>query len=181
MLFRSFAELMRRVSAVRHPAGDHNDPLWRMHPERWMESALLADVTTLDPHIDDGPVYSQVPAFAASDRAMIDVLARTRQGRLAVIELKADEDLQLPMQGLDYWSRVQWHQQRGEFHKFGYFPGKELSAQPPLLFLVAPALHVHPATDILLKYVSPKIEWTLVGVGEDWREEMRVIFRKTRA
>jgi hypothetical protein len=31
---------------------------------------------------------------------MIDVLALTRENRLAVIELKADEDIHLPLQGL---------------------------------------------------------------------------------
>ena len=54
---------------------------------------------------------------------MIDVLALTHENRLAVIELKADEDIHLPLQGVDYWSRVAWHQERGEFRKFGYFPG----------------------------------------------------------
>lgn len=89
---------------------------------------------------------------------MIDVLAATREHRLAVIELKADEDIHLPLQGLDYWARVSWHQQRGEFTKFGYFPGRELSAESPLLLLVAPALHIHPATDTLLRYLSPAID-----------------------
>ncbi|PYV61884.1 MAG: hypothetical protein DMG95_11160, partial [Acidobacteria bacterium] len=67
--------------------------------------------------------------FSASDRAMIDVLTATRTGRLAVVELKADEDIHLPLQGIDYWSRVAWHHARGEFQKFGYFAGRELSAE----------------------------------------------------
>jgi hypothetical protein len=109
---------------------------------------------------------------------MIDVLAVTRERRLAVIELKADEDIHLPLQGLDYWSRVRWHQQRGEVVKFGYFPGRELSAEAPLLLLVAPALRVHPATDKLLRYLSAEIEWQLVAVDERWREGVKVVFRK---
>jgi hypothetical protein len=47
-----------------------------------------------------------------------------------------------------------------------------------LLFLVAPALHVHPATDALLRYVSPEIEWTVVGIDERWRDGIRAVFRK---
>jgi hypothetical protein len=90
-------------------------------------------------------VYSQVPPFTASDRAMLDVLTCTLDGRLAVLELKADEDIHLPLQGLDYRARVHWHQQRGEFARQGYFAGRELSSAAPLLFLVAPALRVHPA------------------------------------
>jgi hypothetical protein len=109
---------------------------------------------------------------------MIDVLTITREGRLAVIELKADEDIHLPLQGLDYWSRVAWHHARGEFQRFGYFPGRELTAEKPLLYLVAPALHVHPATDTLLRYVSPEVDWELVAIDERWRESVRVVFRK---
>jgi len=123
-------------------------------------------------------VYSQVPAFSAADRAMIDILAMTRESRLAVIELKANEDIHLPLQGVDYWSRVAWHQSRGEFTRFGYFSGGEISVQAPLLLLVAPALHVHPATDTILRYLSPKIEWELLGIDERWREGVRVVFRK---
>lgn len=175
-----FRELMGRVQESRRAGGNKHEALWRMQPERWLESMVLADITAIDGQLDPSCIYSQVPAFAANDRAMIDVLARTRSGRLAVIEIKADEDLQLPMQGLDYWARVNFHQQRGEFQKFGYFPGKELTAEPPLLYLVAPALHVHPSTDGLLKFLSPKIEWKFVGVNEDWREGLRVIFRKGR-
>ena len=119
--------------------------------------------------------------FSASDRAMIDVLAITREGRLAVVELKADEDIHLPLQGLDYWSRVAWHHARNEFQQYGYFPGRELSGERPLLLLAAPALHVHPATDTLLRYISPEIEWTLAGLDEHWREGVKAVFPETAA
>ncbi|HUS18440.1 MAG TPA: hypothetical protein VMZ25_02205 [Terriglobales bacterium] len=175
-----FHDLMKRVAVSRGASGDRRDALWRLQPERWLESMVIADITAIDAQLDPSFVYSQVPAFAASDRAMIDVLARTRSGRLAVIELKADEDLQLPMQGLDYWSRVHFHQQREEFQKFGYFPGKTLTNEPPLLYLVAPALRVHPSTDALMKFLSGKVDWHFVGVNEDWRNGLRVIFRKSR-
>ena len=64
------------------------------------------------------------------------------------------------------------------FLKFGYFGGREISQESPLLFMVAPALRVHPSTDILLRYISPDIEWAFVGIDERWREEVRVVFRK---
>lgn len=195
-----FTDLMRLGASIRHQAGPRMHPLWRMHPERWLESVVVEDVGLLDsrlrgglaghecpPHTSTGQdcpahtVYSQVPAFSAGDRAMIDVLTLTREQRLAVIELKADEDIHLPLQGLDYWSRVAWHHERGEFRRFGYFPGIELSTQKPLLLLVAPALHVHPATDTILRYLSSEIDWELLGIGEQWREELRVVFRKRPA
>jgi hypothetical protein len=139
---------------------------------------VVGDVSVIDERLDPASLYSQVPAFSASDRSMIDVLTTTHAGRLAVIELKADEDIHLPLQGLDYWARVVWHHQRAEFPRFGYFGGRELSDEKPLLFLVAPALHVHPTTDILLRYISPEIDWEFVGIDERWREGVRVVFRK---
>src|SRR3984893_12225398 len=108
---------------------------------------------------------------------MLDVLTVTRDRRLAVVELKPDEDIHLPLQGLDYWSRVSWHHSREEFPRFGYFSERALSPEKPLLYLVAPALHVHPATDILLRYISPEIPLEFVGI-ERWREGVKFIFRK---
>jgi hypothetical protein len=173
-----FADLVRLAAAVRRKDGPKNHALWRMHPERWLESLVMSDIASLDGRLRPELVYAQVPAFAAADRAMIDVLATTREGRLAVIELKADEDLHLPLQGVDYWSRVAWHQTRGEFAIFGYFPGRDISPQKPLLMLVAPALHVHPTTDTILRYLSPEIDWEVLGIDEHWREEIKVVFRK---
>jgi hypothetical protein len=174
----AFSELATCLRDTRHPYGPRHDPLWRLRPERWLESLVAGDVSVLDDRLDPTCQYSQIPAFSAADRAMIDVLTATPAGRLAVVELKADEDIHLPLQGLDYWARVQWHQARGEFLRFGYFEGRELSDETPLLFLVAPALHVHPSTDILLRYLSPEIEWQFIGIDERWREGVRVVFRK---
>src|SRR6202020_83572 len=136
----AFNQFIAMVVEARSTGGDRHDPLWRMYPERWLESLVFKNVSAVDSQLDSAHVYSQVPAFSASDRAMIDVLTCTREGCIAVLELKADEDIHLPLQGLDYWARVLWHHGRGEFLKFGYFGGREMSAEAPLLFLVAPAL-----------------------------------------
>jgi hypothetical protein len=173
-----FTQLVHSIGEVRHPEGPRDHPLWRLHPERWLESLVVQNVAAVDEILDPASFYSQVPAFSAADRAMIDVLAVTRAGRLTVVELKADEDIHLPMQGLDYWSRVAWHHARGEFQRFGYFPLRELSPAEPLLFLVAPALHVHPAVDTLLHYFSPQIQWELLGIDERWRQGVKIVFRK---
>jgi hypothetical protein len=167
------------VVEARSMTGDRRDPLWRLFPERWLESLVFTNVSAVDSRLDPDHVYSQVPAFSASDRAMIDVLTCTRDARLAVLELKADEDMHLPLQGLDYWARVHWHHSRGEFQQYGYFFGRQLSPQPPLLMLVAPSLRVHPATDTVLRYFSPGIEWSLVCLDERWREGVRVVYRKS--
>jgi len=180
-----FREMMAELFARRHPAGDKRDPLYRMQPEGWLESVLRRNVEPLDEHLQSGHVYTQVPAFAAGDRAMLDILSVTRDGRLAVIELKADEDLHLALQGLDYWVRVRWHQRQSdhatglpEFQRHGYFGGMMLSDLPPRLYLVAPALRIHPATEMVLKYLKPEVDWTLVAIDERWRDEVKVVFRK---
>ena len=176
--FAQLERLIRSIGEVRHPEGASESKWWRLHPERWLESLVVKNVCALDDQLDPRWCYSQVPAFSASDRSMIDVLLVTREGRLAVIELKAEEDIHLPLQGIDYWARVAWHQARGEFQKFGYFAECELSLQPPLLVMTAPALRIHPSTDTLLRYISPEIEWVLLGIDERWRKDLRVVFRK---
>ena len=176
--FPFFLQLLTAIRDTRHPYGPRQHPLFRLRPERWLESLVVADVSVIDERLQPRQLYSQVPAFSAADRAMLDVLTTTREGRLAVVELKADEDIHLPLQGLDYWSRVAWHHARAEFPRFGYFPDRELSPEKPLLYLVAPAFHVHPQTDVLLRYLSPEIEWEFVGIDEHWREGVKVVFRK---
>jgi len=178
--FAAFERLIAGIGEARHADGPRDNRFWRLHPERWLESLVTENLGSLGSDLDLRWKYSQVPAFSASDRAMIDVLTLTRSGRLAVLELKADEDIHLPLQGMDYWSRVAWHHERAEFQKFGYFAGRELSAEPPLLLMVAPALRIHPATDTLLRYISPEVEWNLLGIDERWRNDLRVIFRKRR-
>jgi hypothetical protein len=173
-----FRRVLAEAARIRRPEGERNHPLWRMAPERWLESLVAKQVAVLDPRLAAGPVYSQVPAMAGGERGLMDLLTLTRDGRLAVIELKADDDIHLPLQGVDYWARVEWHRRRGEFERHGYFPGTPLADQPPILLLVCPALRVHPATDTVLRYLSPEIDVTLVALDEHWRDELRVIFRK---
>lgn len=142
------------------------------------------------PRLDPRHVYAQVPAIAgASDRGLLDLLGVTADGRLAVLELKADDDLHFALQGLDYWIRVRHHHLQtadprtglGEFQRHGYFRGVELSPLPPRLYLVAPALHIHPATETVLRYFSPTVEWHLLALDERWRQQVRVVWRKSSA
>lgn len=183
-------DLVARLFARRRPGGDKRDPLYRTQPERWLEGELRRDITRLDVHLDPAHVYAQVPAFAASDRGMMDLLSLLDDGRLAVIELKADDDLHLALQGLDYWIRVRWHHSQtadsahrqgyglGEFQRHGYFTGAPLAEAPPKLYLVAPALRIHPATETVLRHLSPCVDWELVALDERWREQIRVVWRK---
>lgn len=173
------AELIERLR-LKRAGRDHVHPFYRLQPERWLQSVVERDLTLLDARIDPSVFYPQVPAFAGAERAIIDLLCIMRDGRLAVVELKAAEDFHLPIQGLDYWARVRWHHRRGELQAAGYFPGRILSERDPILLLAAPALHVHPATETMLRYVSPELEWKLLGLDEHWRDGVRVIFSKQK-
>jgi hypothetical protein len=184
-------DLFARLFAARHPDGAHTDPLFRLQPERWLEARLRSGIAELLPGLRADMLYTQVPALSVGDRGLLDLLTLNRNGRLAVIELKADEDLHLPLQALDYWIRVRAlndDRQPGSgnggarplsaFERQGYFPGAEVSPLPPQLLLAAPALRIHPANEPVLRYFSPQIEWEMIALSEHWRRELKVVFRK---
>lgn len=171
-------ELAERRSAS---AGDREHPLYRRNPEAWLESQVRAQIERVHAPLLRTPLYDQVPAFAGGERGVLDLLAVEGSGRLAVLELKTTADLQLPIQALDYWLRVKWHLDRGEFTSNGYFPGMELRPEPPRLFLVAPALEFHPATETILSFFAPVVDVERVGVGVEWRKGLQVMFRLSGA
>jgi hypothetical protein len=174
-----FRDLMDRLFLSRSSAAPGRDALYRLQPERWLESVLRPDLSVLDPLLGFGPVYSQLPAFAASGRTLLDLLTVNRRGRIVVLELKADDDLHLPLQALDYWARVRALHRDGLFRRQGYFPGIELAPDDPLLLLVAPALHIHPANETVLIHLAPTVPWELIAVDERWRKQRRVLLRKS--
>lgn len=197
VLRHDLAPLTRNLAHTRHAARQSvglfaNDPDPDTRGNR-VEPELPPDESTAHssrvlPHLDPRHVYTQVPAIAgASDRGMLDLLGVTADGRLAVLELKAQDDLHFALQGLDYWIRVRHHHREtadpntglGEFQRHGYFRGVELSPLPPRLYLVAPALHIHPATETVLRYLSPAVEWTLLALDERWRQQIRVVWRRS--
>ncbi len=163
---------LRSVEAI-----DRLNPLYLANPEAWLESQVRAQMERVDAGLIPTPVYGQVPAFAAADRGVIDLLAVDRAGRLAVLELKASQDIHLPLQALDYWMRVKWHLRRGEFASRGYFPGIELSNQTPRLLLVSPALDFHPSNERVLRFFSPEIPVERLGIGLQWRKELKIVSR----
>lgn len=150
-------------------------------PERILEAQVRANIETIDATLLPAPLYSQVPALAGGQRGVMDLVAVDRAGRLVVIELKASEDIHLPLQALDYWMRVVWHLERGEFAARGYFPGIELRSDPPRLVLVAPALDFHPQTETILRYFSPSIEVERIGLAVEWNRAIKVMFRLRQA
>jgi hypothetical protein len=171
--------LVHDLEVHRHPfSNDTRHLLYRVQPERWLESIVREDVTRIDAMLDQRFVYAQVFANGGGEHGILDLLTVTRSGRLAVIELKASEHIHLPLQAADYWLRVRRQLQSGEVARYGYFQGVALQQAPPLVYLVAPALRFHPATDDLLKCLSPELAVARVGLAESWRRGLRVVMRQ---
>jgi len=183
-------QLLERLFLSRYRDGERTDALFRLQPERWLESRIRMELAEFLPGLREEFLYSQVPATGGGERGMLDLLTVDREGRLAILEVKADEDMHLPLQGLDYWirvralnadRRVEGNREVGALERQGYFAGAEVSPRAPRLLLVAPALRIHPSNEIVLRYLSPQVVWELIAVGEHWRRELKVVFRKRGA
>ena len=173
--FGWLANLVQEIAEHRSPnSANRRHPFYRLREEAWLESLLRQNISALNTGFDDRFVYSQIPAWRSDERSVIDLLTVNHQGRLVVIEVKASEDAQLPLQGMDYWLRVEQARTRGEFDRRGLFPGIQLADQPPLLYLVAPRLRFHRTFAIVARCLSPQIEAYQVGVNANWRSGVRV-------
>jgi hypothetical protein len=175
----AFDRLLKDLNTYRHPlATDTRHSLYRAQPERWLVAIVRNDVTRVDAALDFRFVYSQVFAGSVSEHGIIDVLTISRAGRLAILELKTSEHIHLPIQAADYWLRVRRHLESEEFRNYDFFPGVEVQNAPPLVYLVAPALHFHPVTGILLRCLNSEMEVVRVGLTESWRRGIRVVARQ---
>lgn len=176
----SLIPIPERVQTIarlrRFPPPDPGAIEYRHAPERWMETLVLRSPGLIDRDMR-GPTYLQVPTCLDGDRAVLDALSLTRDGRLAVIEFKAHKSLDLLFQGLDYWDRVRFHLGRGDFEKAGYFPGRRLSPQAPRLFLVSPLFEMHRLTRVLRAHLRLPEEVVWVGLNSDWRRGVKVLRR----
>ncbi len=177
--WQELEELIASILEQRHPAARaRRHSHYRIQGERWLESLILQDIQVIDSSLDPQYVYPQVPAFLGGDRGMIDILCLTKQGRLAILELKVSPDIELPVQGLDYWLRVRWHQERQEFARKGYFPNRELSPDPPLLYFVCPQFCYHDTFPRIVRYFDASIPMIQIGLNENWRAGIRVVMRR---
>jgi hypothetical protein len=178
--FPDLEGLVRQILEYRTPhTPDPRHPFYRLREEAWLESMLRRDIQILDAGFDPTRVYSQVPAWRGEERSVIDLLTVDHQGRLAVIEIKASEDAELPMQGLDYWLRVEQARLRGEFPRRGLFRGLSLADRPPLLYLVAPRLRFHRSFLLTAQSLAPEIEVWQIGINSNWRRGVK-IYSKNR-
>ncbi len=176
---RELERLFRELRTHRHPlASDTRHPRFRAQAERWLGFLIRQDVTRLDPSLDPHFAYAQVLAGTVGEHGILDVLSATRASRLAILELKTVEHPVFLMQGAKYWLRVKRHLELEDFPRCGFFPGPQLQPAPPVVYLVAPALRFHPATEILLRYLNPQMQVVRVGLAESWRSGLSVVLRQ---
>ena len=158
---------------------DHRHTFYRAAPEAWLESLLRRDITRLDPGLIIAPLHAQFRTARSTKLGIrpIDLLALRQDGRLVVIELKVSEDREHVLQGADYWRRVEAHRRRGHIAKAKLFSARTIRDEPPLVYLVAPTLGVHPSFQTLAHCISPDIEIYRFDINEDWRNGVRVMRR----
>jgi len=90
--------------------------------------------------------------------------------------------MKIPICRCKGWTTVRpWrHHARGKFQPFGYFPGRELARNRHCCYF----WWRQPCTCIprpsLSRYISPQIEWTVVGIDERWRDGVSPSLRSSR-
>ncbi len=176
--FQGLSALVKEILLYRRPdTPDVRHPLYRAQAERWLEALILEESEYLFPELVAESVYSQIPVYLGKDPGRVDILGVDRQGNLVVMELKASEDPDLPLQSLDYWGRVIQHSLNGDFEKRGYFSGTNLSRGLPRIYLVSPVFSFHDSTEQILGYLEPSLEVCKIAVNEDWRGGIRILHR----
>ena len=173
--FLALGNLVNEILAYRNAATDDlRHPFYRLRSEAWLESLLRRDIRILDSTLEADFVYAQIPTWLGDERSVLDLLTINHSGRLVVIEIKAVEDMQLPLQGLDYWLRVEQARLRGEFERRGLFAGIKFADQSPLLYLIAPRLRFHRSFKVMTKYFASEIEAFQIGLNANWRSGVKV-------
>jgi hypothetical protein len=182
--WRGLAKLIDELKGHRRAdVGDTRHAYFRAAPEAWLESILRRDITRLDPGLIISPLHVQLrtsrESAGAGGARPVDLLALRRDGRLVVVELKVSEDAALPVQGADYWRRVEAHRLGGELRRARLFGELDIADEPPLVYAVAPVFRFHRAFPQLSRMIDPAVEMFRFDINEDWRAGVHVL-RRTR-
>ena len=176
-----WSKLWRDLENYRHrDCPDKRHWFYRAAGEAWLESILRRDISKLDPGLIVAPLHAQFRTSHGGPTGArpIDLLALRHDGRLAVIELKVNEDREHVFQGVDYWRRVEAHRRRGHISTAKLFGEREIADESPLVYLVAPTLRFHPSFATLARTIAPDIEVYRFDINEDWRAGVHVVRRE---
>ena len=168
-------ELVRDLERYRAASSENaRHEYYRTSPEAWLESILRRDIQRLDANLILSPIYNQ---FRTSNDK-IDLLALRRDGRLVIIELKAQPDREMIFQAADYWRKIELQRRRGILREADLFDGREILDKSVLVYLVAPALSFHRDYEFFARALAPEIELWRFELHENWREEINVLARR---
>jgi len=168
-------ETVHQLERYRSAASENRrHEYYRSSPEAWIESILRRNIRLLDANLILSPIYNQ---FRASNDK-IDLLAIRRDGRLVIIELKAQPDREMVFQAADYWRKIELQRRRGILREANLFNGREIVDRPALIYLVAPGLSFHRDFEYFARTLSPEIELWRFELHENWRGRIRIIGRE---
>lgn len=173
--WNALVEMVRQLERYRSADSENRrHHYYRSSPEAWIESILRRDIRQLDANLVLSPIYNQ---FRASNDK-IDLLALRRDGRLVIIELKAQPDREMIFQAADYWRKIELQRRRGILREANLFDGREIADRPALVYLAAPALSFHRDFEFFARTLSREIELWRFELHEDWRREIKVLARR---
>jgi len=173
--WNELVDLVRQLERYRTAESENRrHEHYRSSPEAWIESILRRDIRLLDTNLILSPIYNQ---FRASNEK-IDLLALRRDGRLVIIELKAQPDREMIFQAADYWRKIELQRRRNILREANLFDGREIADRPALVYLAAPALSFHRDFEFFARTLSPEIELWRFELHEDWRREIKVLARR---
>jgi hypothetical protein len=174
------SRVLSHISEVRYfrsyPAPDPGHPFYQYGEEKWLESLVVRRLDLIEPQLV-GPVYCQVPTWMGPERRILDLLAVTSTGQLAVLELKSQKSIELVFQGFDYWRRVNYHLRNGDFKQAGYFSNTEILNREAVLYLVCPLFEFHKLLGIFRRYLDSQIKIECRGINSDWKRRLKVLRR----
>jgi len=173
--FDELLELMANLKTYRRAdSPNKRHEFYRLAPENWLESILRQNIRLLDANLILSPLYNQFRVAGEK----IDLLAIRSDRRLVVIELKTSPDREMIFQAVGYWQKVEAQRRAGNLRKAKIFGETEISDKPPLVYLVAPALSYHRDFRFLAQTVTEEIEMIRFELGENWRQNFKVLNRK---
>jgi len=96
---------------------------------------IREDPTKLDARLERALSLSQLPAFTAGSRGILDLLGVTRRGQLSSDRTEGLRGYSAVDPGRGLLAPCPAHQREGDFERYGTFPAIELDSQPPQVWL----------------------------------------------
>lgn len=175
--FDEFTELIENLQNFRrYESENKRHAFYKLAPEAWLEAALRRNIKQLDANLILAPLYEQF----RTGRERVDLLALRKDGRLVIIELKTASDREMPFQAAGYWRKIELLRRRGNLEKARLFGDLKIADKPAVCYLVAPTLAFHREFDFLTQTLAPDIEMHRFNLAENWRENLKVLERKSR-